>query len=62
MLDAFIIEQLRREQEPRRWSPLPLELPLPPARDPDEWDSGEADEPSRRGVLIIEPDGSSASL
>ena len=62
MLDAFIIEQLRRDREPRRWSPLPLDLPLPPVKAPDEQDLDEPDGADRRGVLIIEPDGSSASL
>ena len=62
MLDAFIIEQLRRDREPRRWSPLPLELPLPPVDAPEERDLDETDRSGRRGVLIIEPDGSSASL
>ena len=62
MLDAFIIEQLRRDREQRRWSPLPLELPIPPVQDPDGPELDPTDPSDRRGVLIIEPDGSTASL
>ncbi len=62
MLDGFIIEQLRgeRDRERRRWSPLPLELPLPPTEVPEQRSDTGGDE--HRGVLIINPDGSSAAL
>ena len=61
MLDAFIIEQLRRreEAEKRKQERPRLELPLhdgssygrtEPSRDRDE----DAEEKSERGVIIIE--------
>lgn len=63
MLDAFIIEQLRRERDRRRWEPVPLELPLPPPDWPGRRDHGEDDGGcDDRGGVIIEPDGSIAAL
>jgi len=53
MLPPFIIEQIRqREERERRNAPQPfLELPVPPARPPQ--DPRERDE-SDRGVVIID--------
>ena len=65
MLDAFIIDQLRREREGRQWEPVPLELPVPPARPPEADGTGSADdgdEPSGRGVVIIDNTGVSTTL
>ena len=57
MLDAFIIDQLRREREKNQWEPIPLHLPLPMhAPCPDSSDQGPAneDEESDRGIHIVE--------
>lgn len=59
MLDAFIIDQLRREREQRQWEPIPLHLPLPelPPADPDTVPANEDEEADERGVLIIDSYG-----
>ncbi len=58
MLDAFIIEQLRRERERRQQQEagVPLELPLPqaPPAEPGEPAEGPDPEPPDRGAIIIE--------
>ncbi len=53
MLDAFIIERLRREREERRDGRLPIhvEVPAMPER---ESPPSEDPEPTDRGVVIIE--------
>ena len=33
MLDAFIIEDLQKEQEQKEWKPVPLTMELPLAED-----------------------------
>ncbi len=54
MLDAYIIEQLRkRDEESRRIYERPaLELPLEPELDPEDLE--EEDEPEPRRVIIID--------
>ncbi len=50
------LEELRKEQEPRRsdWQPIPLHLPLPPSPRPDrETEEDQTDHP-KRGVTVIE--------
>ena len=57
MLEAYIIEELRRrEQERRREPPQPrIELPLPPCPPPDAPPSGDPEErDSEGGVVIIQ--------
>ena len=60
MLDAFIIDQLRKEREEGQWEPVPLELPLPSSQRPEFDEAGEEKgdvEDSSRGVVIITPGG-----
>ena len=57
MLDAFIIDSLRKEREKEQWEPVPLHLPLPTREQPpDDADNGPANEDveSDRGVHIID--------
>lgn len=57
MLDAYIIEQIKRERQKKQWEPVPLELPLPsPLHYPETADESD-DDVDDRGVVIIEPDG-----
>ena len=63
MLDAFIIEQLQDERRRRRWEPIPLELPLPPSEWPDTREHNESERrDDDRGVVIIDPDGTTSTL
>ena len=54
MLDAYIIEQLRKRDEERRriYERPALELPLRP--EPDHEDVDEDEEPEARRVIIID--------
>jgi hypothetical protein len=54
MLDAYIIDQLRRrEEERRRINERPaLELPLPPPPPPRHRDEAEAESEPKRVVII----------
>ena len=53
MLDAWIIEEIRRREERERREDRPyLELPLLPPPMPDERES--RDEKEKRGVVIID--------
>lgn len=55
MLDAYIIDRIRREREQSDYIPLRIEPPPPPRHAPSREDEGEQDEESQgRGVLIIE--------
>lgn len=55
MLDAFIIEKIRREEEQRRYERLPLRIERPsPPRRPSPDDKRDDDEQRDRGVVIIE--------
>lgn len=59
MIDAFIIDELKRrerEEEHRRDQERPfLELPLPMPISPDVWPTAEEDEDApERGVVIID--------
>ena len=59
MLDAFIIEKIRREREERSTDRrLRIEIPRPPEdgwRDPRRHEERETEEqPSNRGVAIID--------
>ncbi|MBN1335821.1 MAG: hypothetical protein JXB39_07650 [Deltaproteobacteria bacterium] len=53
MLDAFIIERIRREREERRDGRLPIhvEVPAMPEQEPLPT---EQPEPADRGVVIVE--------
>jgi hypothetical protein len=57
MLDAFIIDQLRKERDKTAWAPTPLHAPSPSDYDPHE-DGGNPnveDSPDTgRGVIIID--------
>jgi len=58
MLDAFIIQRIRDEEDVRRRHPSRrpfLEVPLPERERPERTDEQEAPS-SERGVTIIEPD------
>jgi hypothetical protein len=59
MFDAFIIRQIREEEERRRRdSERPhLEMPLPSREPRPEMDAGHEEAASDRGVTIIERDG-----
>lgn len=51
MLDAYIIDELKREEEQRREEQRPqLELPLPPPG----WQPQEQPEEPKRGVVTIQ--------
>lgn len=57
MLDAYIIEELRRREEAERVAPERprLELPVPEPRDePERRERPTEDEDNPRGVVIIE--------
>jgi hypothetical protein len=62
MLDAYVIEEIkRREREKGRDDRPVVELPVPappPDRAPGEADDGEGDEKRDRGVVIIDYSGS----
>ena len=66
MLDAFIIEELRRQREKAAWQPVPLELPIPLEpldRESDQRDDGsDPSEGSPGGVVIIDPEGEESRL
>ncbi len=54
MLDAFIIEEIRkREQEQERDRPR-LDIPLPEPRPQRQNDRADDDETPQRGVIIID--------
>jgi hypothetical protein len=57
MLDAFIIEEIKRRERARqerdRDRPA-IELPLPPAEEPPRRRSDEEEEKPPRGVVIID--------
>ena len=55
MLDAFIIEEIRRREQERDSHRPRLDLPLPePSRPNRQRDLGEEDEAPQRGVVIID--------
>lgn len=58
MLDAFIIDKIRRERESREHTrvPLQIEVPRPQGRAPEEYDRRDREEDSERerGVVIID--------
>ncbi len=59
MLDAYIIEKIKREQEEKNSVHRPrIEIPRPPPvdHDPTRWDDDydDRDRESERGVVIIE--------
>lgn len=64
MLDAFIIDQLRRERERKQWEPIPLHLPLrsPPPEDSETVPANEDEEGDDRGVVIIDKFGKTERL
>ena len=54
MLDAFIIEEIRRREQERE-APRPrLDLPIPEPRPQRQIDSADNDETPQRGVVIID--------
>ncbi len=56
MLDAFIIDRIRRErqgQEPQRY-PLRIEAPRPDPEQGQRWDRREEEEKGKRGTTIID--------
>ncbi len=61
MLDAFVIEEIRRRERERGRDDRPVvELPIPVPHDPahsDERDGGGAPEQPDRGVVIIDYTG-----
>jgi len=55
MLDAFIIEEIKRRERARQERERPVvELPVPPADEPARRRSDEEDERPPRGVVIID--------
>jgi hypothetical protein len=55
MLDAFIIEEIKRRERARQERERPvIELPVPPAEEPPRRRSDEGEEKPRRGVVIID--------
>ena len=62
MLDAFIIEEIRRREQERE-SPRPrLDLPLPEPRPHRQNDRAEEEDAPQRGVIIIDYSVPAASL
>lgn len=62
MLDAFIIEEIRRREQERD-APRPrLELPIPEPRPRRQNDRSEEEDAPQRGVIIIDYSVPSASL
>jgi hypothetical protein len=55
MLDAFIIEEIKRRERARQERERPaIELPVPPAEAPARRRSDEEDDKPPRGVVIID--------
>jgi hypothetical protein len=56
MLDAYVIEEIKRRERERERDDRPaIELPVPPPAPPDgPRDSGEHDDGGDRGVVIID--------
>lgn len=56
MLPPFIIEQIRRRESEEQTRPVQphLELPLGPARPPNERMPAPPDEENKRGVIILD--------
>lgn len=58
MLDAFIIEEIKRRERLRREEKRPeAELPIPDAEDPGERRTGNEsgpDETPKRGVIVVD--------
>jgi hypothetical protein len=56
MLDAYVIEEIKRRERERGRDDRPaIELPVPPPAPPDTpRDPGEKDDPGDRGVVIID--------
>ena len=54
MIDAFIIEQLKKQEQEQKsaWQPLPLELPLPEENWEDKKDPREKDKDAPKNVRI----------
>ncbi len=54
MLDAFIIDQLRKEREKEQWEPVPLHLPIPIEERPNSEYDKDQDGDSNGGIMIID--------
>jgi hypothetical protein len=55
MLDAFIIEEIKRRERIRREDERPgVELPLPGLDRPERRSDRQDEDPPKRGVVIIE--------
>ena len=56
MLDAYIIEKIKREQERDDSQRLPLRIdqPRPPERPSPSWHDDDDDEQRDRGIIIID--------
>lgn len=56
MLDAYIIEKIKREQERDDSQRIPLRIDRPnaPDRPRPSWHDDEDDEPRDRGIIIID--------
>lgn len=54
MLDAFIIDRIKKEKEQNNGQQVPLHIIVPPHQPNDEREIPETDEPSGRGCEVID--------
>ena len=55
VLDAYIIEKIRRDQERTRSERIPLHIEIPrPRRDERRWQRDDEERDSDRGVVIVD--------
>ncbi len=58
MLDAYVIEEIKRRERQRERDDRPVvELPLPPPAPPGGAEGGDRDRKDDRGVVIIDYSG-----
>ena len=53
MLEAYIIEELRRREQERRREPAQIELPLPSYQPAEEAPTDDSEDPESEGGVVI---------
>lgn len=57
MLDAYIIDKIKREEESSKWQPMPLQIEIPYWPHNEDYEKNKnIEEKQERNVLIIDID------